>query len=136
MAPPGDRRGRRGRSGGGGCCEGRRERLARLERQNVELIHEVARQQETRAGLEVAWRDILQGAKSDHALQVSEIARSVSAQQLLANMRRREMSELTSRAETVIREEQARQRKLRARLQQLNVGFQLGLKSYFGLDVN
>ena len=102
----------------------------------MELIHEVARQQETRAGLEVAWRDILQGAKSDHALQVSEIARSVSAQQLLANMRRREMSELTSRAETVIREEQARQRKLRARLQQLNVGFQLGLKSYFGLDVN
>ena len=91
----------------------------------MELIHELRRQRQLRAGLELAWRDNWEAVKSDHALQIAEIARSVSSQQDLANIRRREMGDLTSRAETILREEQGIQRRLRARLHHLNVSFQI-----------
>ena len=75
--------------------------------------------------MERTWRENLQGAKSEHAVQISEMVKSVSYQQHLANIRRREMSELTSEAETILGEEQVKQRKLLATLHRLNVSFNI-----------
>lgn len=90
----------------------------------MELIHELRRQHHVRARMERTWRETLEGAKSEHAVQISEIVKSVSQQQHLANMRRRQMSDLTSQAETILGQEQLKQRKLRAALHQLNVSCQ------------
>ena len=111
--------------------------MARLERQNVELIHEVRRQQEVRARLETVWRENIQGAKCEHAVQLAEIAKSVSCQQDLANTRRREMTDLTSGAQTLLGQEELKMRKLRARLHQLNVsGGGLSVLKYFNQTIS
>ena len=75
--------------------------------------------------MERTWRENLLAAKSEHAVQISEMVKSVSYQQHLANIRRREMSELTSQAETILGEEQVKQRKLLATLHRLNVSFNI-----------
>ena len=101
--------------------------MALLERQNVELIHEITRLHQVRAGLERNSREQLERAKSEQAVQISEIVKSVRSQQHLANIRRREMGELTAQAEIILGEEQREQRTLRARLHHLHVSLSVGL---------
>ena len=58
-------------------CLLRRERIERLERENVQLIHELRLQQERRDLLERRWREEILLVKSRHADNISHIAKSL-----------------------------------------------------------
>ena len=58
-------------------CLLRRERIERLEKENVQLIHELRLQQERRDLLERRWREEILLVKSRHADNISHIAKSL-----------------------------------------------------------
>jgi len=97
------------------CCQNRRH----LEKENIDLIHQLRQEQDYQRNLESIWKMKLEDVKNAHKDNLVQLGTIVATQKQIGEQWRQEMTELTLKYQTKLKHEQNKNKKLRAHLKYL-----------------